>query len=490
MKNKDLLLQKKDEIFQRMNEAARNDNSEDFTNAFSDLSDIISKEVLAEADERIKAAVGAHDDTIRAARGERILTSKEREYYNKLIEAYKAPDVKQALNDLEVTMPESIINSVFDDMKESSELLEAIDFIPTGGVQKFLQADDIQNMATWGPLTSAITEELTGSISEVNMTAVKLTAFVPVSQDMLELGAEWIDTYIRRLLTEALMAGLEDGIINGNGKHTPIGLIRQVGDDVDVKGGVYPEKTPVKLTAMDTDQIGNILAELCVNGKGKTRNLKKVIFVVNPVTYFKRVLQAITFMAADGQYAVTLPTNMTIIKSHAVKQDMAVIGDGSRYFFGGATTKQGKVDFSDDYKFIEDQRFYKIKFLGNGCPKDDNSFRYLNIADLKSAAFKTETVTATVPSKELKSLKVGKLALSPTFNGSTTTEYTATATEAKNKITAVPVDAEADVTVIVNDTVIGNNTIVEWKPSEANVVKVLVEEGKTYTVTVTGPSLG
>lgn len=59
---------------------------------------------------------------------------------------------------------------------------------------------------------------------------------------MVDLGPEWLDNYVRQVLYEALANGLEYGIVTGNGNKEPIGMDRQVGDDVSVTGGVYPQK--------------------------------------------------------------------------------------------------------------------------------------------------------------------------------------------------------------------------------------------------------
>lgn len=60
------------------------------------------------------------DATILAQRGVRQLTSKEKQYYEKIIEAMRSTDPKQALNDVEVVMPETIIDSVFDDSRQTT----------------------------------------------------------------------------------------------------------------------------------------------------------------------------------------------------------------------------------------------------------------------------------------------------------------------------------------------------------------------------------
>ena len=62
-----------------------------------------------------------------------------------------------------------------------------------------------------------------------------LPAFMVMSHDMLDLGPVWVEKYVRTALSEALSAGVEDGIINGRGiKGEPIGMKRKISEDVSV----------------------------------------------------------------------------------------------------------------------------------------------------------------------------------------------------------------------------------------------------------------
>ena len=60
------------------------------------------------------------------------------------------------------------------------------------------------------------------------------------------------------------------------------------------------------------------------------------------------------------------------------------MGLADRYFMGlgTGTAKGGKIEYSDEYKFLEDQRVYKIKLYGNGRPMDENAFILLDISGL------------------------------------------------------------------------------------------------------------
>ena len=137
-----------------------------------------------------------------------------------------------------------------------------------------------EQKAAWGKLSSKIIEELTSGFKEVDVTQDKLSAFLPVSKAMLDLGPAWLDNYVRQVLTEALANGLEYGIVNGTGKDMPIGMARQVGDGVNVVSGEYPEKETIKMTALDMIQLGNVTSIMARNSKGQARTVDNLIMIV------------------------------------------------------------------------------------------------------------------------------------------------------------------------------------------------------------------
>ena len=80
-------------IVQKMNEAITAGDAEQFQAAFVELCDKIQESVIEQA----RGIVEEADQRILSERGVRQLTSKEKEYYQKLAEAMKAPNPKQAI---------------------------------------------------------------------------------------------------------------------------------------------------------------------------------------------------------------------------------------------------------------------------------------------------------------------------------------------------------------------------------------------------------
>lgn len=383
--NPDLENKTKEEFRDRLKQALEKGDTEEFSQAFMDYMSAIEQAILREA----KGIVSISDSNILASRGVRQLTSKEREFYQKTIEAMQTDP--NSLNNLDVVMPETIINEVFDELKAEHELLSVIDFRNVTGLVRFLLNTNARQLAQWGPLNSEIVKELESGFKDIQLGQNKLSAYMLVSQDMLDLGPEWLDRYVRVVLYEALAFGLEYGIIKGTGKEMPIGMIR------DLKGAVvdgeYPEKEARKVLDLEPVTYGDILADLAVNEKGFTRVVRNLVLIVNPVDYFRKIMPATTIRRPDGTYANdVLPYPTRIIQSTEVDEGKAVLGMAKRYFMGMGLVKNGKIEYSDEYKFLEDYRTYKIRFLGHGQPKDNNDFLVLDISELKPLIQKVQLI--------------------------------------------------------------------------------------------------
>lgn len=391
MQNKDTLNKTQLEIAQRISNAAKEGNTEEFEAGIHDLFQNIHDSIITQA----VSIQNSADTAVLAQRGVRVLTSEEMKFYTTLIDAMKATgesNPMMALTGTDKTFPLTIINEVMEDMKQEHPLLAAIDTVNATGAMKFLLNTDTGDNATWGELESAITKEITSGFKELDLGQFKLSAWMPISIDMLELGSNWIDTYIRTCLSEALSIGFENGIVTGSGKNQPIGMDRSVADNVTVTAGVYPKKDAIAVTDFTTQTYGNLVAKLAKTQNGKPRAVRNLILVVNPVDYFKTVMPATTLMTPDGHYVNdVLPVPTQIIQSVAVTQGEAILGMGKRYFLG-VGGRRG-IQFSDDYKFLEDKRYYKIVAYANGRPKDNNAFLRLNIANLEPTFVTVKTIS-------------------------------------------------------------------------------------------------
>lgn len=343
------------------------------------------------------------DKAILTQRGYRQLTSKEEQWYQKFIEASKSYDPKQAFADFtkapDGIMPETIIEDVFKDLVEDHPLLDKINFQYTKYMTKWLLNDHTKDSAVWGELNSEIAKEITSSFRVINLSQNKLSAFAAIPLDMLDLGPQFIDKYIREVLKDALLCGLEKAIIDGTGKNQPIGLNRNISKDVSVSGGIYPKKEAVKVTSFEPKTYGELLAKMAINESGRMRKFKEVLMICNQVDYLTKVMPATTAQNVNGEYKNNLfpyPTENVI--SNELQTGEAILCLPEEYFMGIGGAKEGIITFSDEYKFLEDVRYYKIKTYGDGKAYDNTVSILIDISELDPAYITVNANTISTPS--------------------------------------------------------------------------------------------
>lgn len=343
------------------------------------------------------------DRTVLAQRGYRMLTTEETEFYNKIAKSGKSSNPKQAFTDLigmQNGMPETIIEDVYKNLTQEHPLLNKIAFQDVKYLTKWILNDHTKQSAAWGEINSAIAEEITSGFRTVEVALFKLSAFAVIPRDMLDLGPEFLDNYIRTILKEALYVALEKAITSGNGKNQPIGLNRDIHEGVDVNSSTgYPEKEAIPVTSFMPAEYGPIIAKLAVTEKGRMRTFDSVLMICNQVDYLTKIMPATTVLNAAGTYSKDLfPFPTEVVRSNEIETGKAILCLPEEYFFGLGSSKDGKIEYSDEFKFLEDARTYKIKLHGNGRPWDNTVSIVLDISKLDPAYItvlnKQEVITA------------------------------------------------------------------------------------------------
>ena len=379
MKSKDVI---KQELNEKISVAMQSKDPEALTNAFTDFAVNLQQDVVAD----FQNYQQTQDSAILEKRGIRQLTAKETKFYSDFAKDLKSnyDNPKMAFTGIDnTTLPTTVIDTVLSDIQSSFPILSAINMQNTSAITKMIVNKQGMQLAVWGALNSAITDELSGAIGTISIDLNHLTAFMVISRDMLDVGPAWMDAYVRAVLTEALGYGLAQGIVAGTGKDQPIGMLKN--PDGSVTDGVYPDKTAITITALDAVTIGGIAATLATGPNGRQRPVPNILLVVNPVDYFNKIMPATTYLTPQGTYVNNvLPYPCTIVQDVNVPSGKAIFGLASRYFMGvGVGGSGGRIEYSDDFKFLDDQRTYKIKLYGNGRPLDGNACVVADISGLQ-----------------------------------------------------------------------------------------------------------
>lgn len=369
-----------EELRQKMLDAIQADDENAIAEAMCRMAEGIQSEILQEA--RSIAQTESTDRMIMSQRGQAQLTSEERSYYKSVIE-------NRGFTGLDVAIPPTVFNRVFEDLEQNHPILSKIDFINTGLVTKWIVRTSEVVGATWGKVSGKIVGELEASFGEEKADMYKLTAFFPVAKDMLELGPEWLDRFVRTVLKESIQIALENAVINGDGNGKPIGMTRNI---KSVSDYTYAELDATELNDLNPDTLGSkVMAPLTNEGK---KAVSEIIMVVNPVDYWNKIFGKTTVMTAGGQYIHgVLPIPGEIVQSIAMPQGKMVCGRPKDYMLlvGGAD----RIMQSDECRFLDDERVYATKMFANGKPKNEKSFLLFNIAGMDGTSMQMSATKGT-----------------------------------------------------------------------------------------------
>lgn len=394
MKNKDLMKQENFKIVQKLSEAMQAGDADAAAQAIQELHESVATRIEQEFEQYGNVT----DMMVLQSRGLRALTSEENEWYQKFIGAVKT-GAKQEITNLTDHMVPTIFDRVIEDMRKAHPLLGAIEIRnAAGAVRMVMNAKQMRSLlGSWGPITSAITAQVQGTIRFIDINHNKYTAFFLIPKDFVRFNfgfaPMWVDAYIRNILSETVAFGLEKAIVTGDGDGQPTGLAFDVSAQVNNK---YSEKDAVEITTWD-DYRDAIADNLLLDANGDYRTISEVLMVVNPVDYIKKIrpaTQVITQAGIQNMINRAFPTN--VVQSPFVTEGTAKVGIAENYFAAINGGQSGIIEYSDEYQFLEDNRVYTTRVYGNGRPVDNVSFLNLDISGLEEYATPVK-VTAPVP---------------------------------------------------------------------------------------------
>lgn len=308
------------------------------------------------------------DRSIMQSRGANVLTSEEMKFFNAVVEegGFKSTE----------TLPKTTQERIFDDLVEDHPFLQHIGLENLGAVTEFIYGDP-EGAAVWGPLFDGIKGQLNATFRKDSISQLKLTAFIPLANDMLKLGPVWVERYVRTMITEAMKVGLERGFVAGTGKNEPIGLLKDPSGSV--VNGVYPDKKPVgtltfepgRKTINELKGVVKLLAKK-LNADGsdadRPKNIAgKVVMVTNPFDTFDIQANA-TIQNAAGVYVTSLPFNPILTESVFVPQGKVLFFVKGQYVAAMGGTEP--IRKYEETLALEDATVYIAKQYATGKPKD------------------------------------------------------------------------------------------------------------------------
>ena len=355
-----------------------NSTPEQLENAFNDMFTALQTDLTEKIANDARNEI--HDAQILAARGQNVLTSEERRFFNAVVQDGGFKD--------DSILPETTQERVFEDLVNAHPLLDALGLQDLGAVTKFIYSDATKAYA-WKEIFGDISGQVNAAFRSEKIGQLKLTSFAAIPNDMLELGPVWVERYVRTLLIETYSVGLEYGFVNGRGsaQQEPIGLMK----NVDAETGAVTDKTSSGTLTFAPSEYGEIVAgelyevvkALSTNQKGKSRKVGgKIVMVVNPIdaigVQFRNTIQT-----SSGQWVTALPYNIQVVESEEIPANKALFFVKGEYI--AAIAGGYKLKKFDQTLAMEDATLYTIKQFANGKPKDNKAALVYDL-DIKFSA--------------------------------------------------------------------------------------------------------
>lgn len=337
-----------------------------FNEMFNALQSDLSASIISQAKEEARNEMG--DNAILASRGVSALTSEERQFFN-------AVALSGGFADSSI-LPKTTVLRVFEQLEKDYPFLGALGIVDLGAVTRYIDSDPTK-MYAWGNLFEGIAGQVATAFTEKELTQLKLTAFAVIPNDMLELGPEYIERYVRTLLVQSYSTGLEFGFIKGAGPAAkqPVGLMK----DVNATTGAVTDKVssgtltfaPSAFGEIISGELLNVVSALSVDGKGNQIDVTgKVVMVVNPAdaiaVQFRNTIQT-----SNGQWVTALPYAIQMVSSEQVDVGKAIFFVQGRYsaiLSGGVQVKR-----FDQTLAIEDATLWTLKQFATGEPRDNKA---------------------------------------------------------------------------------------------------------------------
>ena len=345
---------------------AENSTPEQLETAFNEMFAALQTDLTDQITNEARNEV--HDAQILTARGQNVLTSTERKFFNEVVASGGFAE--------DTILPITTQERVFEDLVTEHPLLNVIGLKDLGAITRYIYSDATKAYA-WGALFGEIKGQISAAFREEQIGQLKLTAFAVIPKDMLELGPEYVERYVRTVLVESYSVGLEYGLVNGRGpaQNEPIGLMK----DVNADTGAVTDKTSSGVLTFAPSQFGEVVAgelhdvikALTTDAKGKARKvLNKVVMVVNPIDAIS-VQARNTIQTSNGQWVTALPYNIQVVESEEIPEKKALFFVKDTYL--AAIAGGYKINKFDETLAIEDARLYTMKQFANGKPKDNKT---------------------------------------------------------------------------------------------------------------------
>ena len=307
--------------------------------------------------------------------GLRTLSKEEKDFYSQI----KLGAKQSVTFDQNDAFPTSIIDRTIADLQTKSEIMKLIKFTPAD-VKKWITGS-YTGSATWKGLSKELVGELEATIGSLNIELGELTAYLVIPKAITDLSLPFIDKFFRTVLQEAMIQGIEEGYLIGDGNEAPIGIYKQIDKSTD---GVHTDKT-VNTDVTNFSPKGLAKAKNYLSKDGK-RVLTELVILCNPADEANFVDPALYDATGNN---VSSFKNIRVVPSVKNPQGKAAIAIPNTYTMGFGGIKETKYDQT---LALKDADLFVSKLYGNGRADDDNTAYVFDVTKLEEYVPTVKTI--------------------------------------------------------------------------------------------------
>ena len=423
----------------------------------------------------------------------------QREDVHSFVDNFRARFIgvqRRAVTGGELLIPEVLLDLIRENILDYSKLLRRVRVVPVSGTARQPIMGTIPE-AVWTEACGAL-NELQFAINEVEVDGYKVGGYVSVCNATLEDSDGVLLAAIIEGMGAAIGIALDKAILFGTGVKMPLGIATRLAqksqpDDYPANARHWVDLSSSNIITVPSESAtGKTLFQQLVlaSGAAKGRNSRGEWFwAMNEATHTKVVAEAAN---VDGNGAIVSVTNGTmpivggdlvVFSDDVIPANTIIAGYGDLYLL--AERAGTSVGYSDLPLYIQDRTVVKGTARYDGLPVIGEGFVAIGLGSSPTTSMSFAQDVANPAVAALQSLTIGGIDLSPTFDPSKDT-YTATATNSKDTISAVPTMGSS-VTIMAGKIRVQNGSPITWSQG-SNVVTITVANGessKVYTVTVT-----
>ena len=403
---------------------------------------------------------------------------------------------RRSVTGAELLIPTVILNLLRENIEDYSKLLRRVRFVQVAGRARIPIMGTVPE-AVWTEACAAL-NELYFTINDVEVDGYKVGGYVSLCNATLEDTNGVLLAEIIIGMGASVGIAADKSILFGTGVKMPLGIATRLAQTSQPSN--YPENarpwvnlsTSNVITIPSGSTSGLTLFQqiTMAAGAAKGRYSRGVKFwAMNEEVYTKIQVEAMNINAAGAIVSVmngTMPVvgGDIVVFSEDIMPDNTIIGGyGDLYLM---VERAGtSVGYSDQPLYIQDKTVVKATARYDGTPVIPEAFVAIGIgvAPTMTMPFPPDVSNPAVAA--LRSLTIGSLTLSPTFDPNEDT-YTTTTTNTSDVISAVPTTGSLAI-IKVNGKKVQNGAAATWTDG-ANTVAIAVTNGDetvNYAVSVT-----